>query len=590
MADETIADARQKKIHDNERMSTSEALLEQLLAEDVDTMFGIPGSAMMDVLDITPAAGIRYVNTRHEGNAAHMADGYSQALNGRKVPVLLAQNGPGVTNFVTGVKTAQHNHSPLIALTPRVSTSSVGTDAIQEADTLAIFEDCVGWQQRLEEPDRIAELTRTAFRECNAGMCPVQIDIPRNFLVQKETTVDILPPQRYRSTGVGIPPEPRLEEALDVLEAAQTPAIISGRGVRFAEAFDEVGELSTLLHAPVCNTWLNNDSFRRSHPHFAGNLGYGGSIAAMELVLEADVIVAVGTQLTNFGLTQTHGLDWFPEDADILQINVNPRHIARHKPVAVGLLGDAKRTTRELVDRMTDASTSYGAPDSRSDAIREAVAEWKRDLEERSTSDDTPIQPRRAIRDIWNALPDGTVVAMDGANTTIMCNAYLEFEEPGNFISPSKYAPVGFGFPAAIGAKIARPDDTVVGLAGDGGFGMSLPSLLTAIAEDVPVTGIVFNNAQWGSEKQNQNWWYEKRYVATDLPGEDFAAIAEAVGATGISVTAPGEVGPAVREAIGIDHPTVVDITIDGSESAMLEPSRRDKMASPLRHLDKYKQ
>jgi len=588
MAKRATAGRQAGIIHAETRMSTSEALLEQLAAEGVDQMFGIPGSAMMDILDITPLAGIEYITTRHEGNAAHMADGYSQALNGEKLPVLLAQNGPGVTNFVTGVKTADHNHTPLILLTPRASRGTYGREAIQEVDTMSVFESCVGWQQRLEDPNRIAELTRTAFREACTGMRPAQIDIPRDLLVQEEAEVDILPPEQYRVQNQSAAADESIEKALDILRDAETPGIITGRGVRFADAFDEVAELADRLNAPVGNTWFNNDSFRASHPHFAGNLGYGGSVAAMELLSDADVILGIGTQMTRFGLLATQGLAWFPEDADIIQIDANPYNIGKHKPVTIGLAGGAKQTTRALLDRMDDGA-SYGATSSRSEEIQTAVAEWKQDLEVQSQSDETPIQPRRAVRETTRAIPDGSVVAADAANTTIMCNAYLEFEEPGNFISPSKYGPVGFGYPAALGAQVARPDDQVVALCGDGGFGMSLPALLTAVQEDLPVTAVVFNNSQWGSEKQNQNVWYDKRYIATDLPGDDFAAIADAAGATGISVEDPGNVRSAVEEGLAVTGPSVVDITIDGSEDAMLAPSRQDKMDKPKRMLDKYK-
>ncbi|RBI58536.1 sulfoacetaldehyde acetyltransferase [halophilic archaeon] len=573
-------------IHENTRMTPSEAVLEQFAAEDTEVMFGIVGSAFMDFLDIMPEAGIQYLPVRHEQNAAHMADGYAQALQGERPGVCVAQNGPGVTNMVTGIKAAQLNHSPVIMLSPTATTGSIGTDGFQEADQMSIFEDCVDWQQRLENKSRIAEYIRTAHREALAENGPAQIDFPRDNLYG-EIDVDILQPHQYRQTNVGGADEDDIDEAVEMLAEADNPAIIAGLGTIYADAVDEVTELAEQLNAPVANSYLHNDSFPISHPLAVGALGYGGSKSAMRLLSDADCVIAVGSRLSGFGLLPQYGMDWFPEDADIIQIDKDSSQIGRTTTVELGLVGDAAKTVDSIAEKIDE---SFGASDSRVDEIKQDYLDWKDELEEMSVSDQTPIHPRRALLDVTRALPEGTIVSTDIGNTCSMANAYLEFDEPGNFLAAGTYGNCGFAYGAAIGAKVARPDAPSVAFVGDGAWGMqSMNEVMTCVREGINANAVVFNNMEWGAEKQNQYWFYNERFVGTDLPeNPNFAELARDMGAHGVRIEDPDEITSAIEEMLETDQPSVIEIMQDGTE--LLEPFRRDALDDPERVLEKYRQ
>lgn len=573
-------------IHEDTTMTPSEAILEQFVAEDTEVMFGIVGSAFMDFLDIMPEAGIEYLPVRHEQNAAHMADGYSQALRGAKPGVCVAQNGPGVTNMVTGIKAAQLNHSPVILLSPTATTGSIGTDGFQEADQMSILEDCVEWQQRLEDKSRIAEYVRTAHRESLTKMGPSMIDFPRDHLYG-EVEVDVLSPSQYRQTEFGSASTSEIDKAAEMIEAAEKPVVMAGLGSIYSGAEQQVADLAESLNAPVANSYLHNDSFPINHPLAVGALGYGGSKSAMRLFSEADCVLAVGSRLSGFGLLPQYGMDWFPYDADVIQIDVDPSQIGRTTDVEIGLIGDAAKTVEALNDAL---STDAGAPQSRVDHVREDYREWKEELREMSQSSRSPIHPRRALWDVVEALPRGTMVSTDIGNTCSMANAYLEFEEPGNFLAAGTFGNCGFAYGAAIGAKVARPEAESVAFVGDGAWGMqSMNEVMTAVRENINANAIVFNNMEWGAEKQNQYWFYQERFVGTDLPeNPNFAEIGRDMGGHGVRVESPDEIGSAIDEMLKTEKPSVIEIMQDGTE--LLEPFRRDALDEPERVLEKYRQ
>lgn len=584
--EEPAEDDSMDHIHKATTMTPSEALLEQFAAEDTEVMFGIVGSAFMDILDIAPQAGIDYVHVRHEQNAAHMADGYAQALEGKKPGLCVAQNGPGVTNMVTGIKAAQLNHSPVIMLSPTATTGSIGTDTFQEANQMSIFEDCVDYQQRLENPSRIAEYVRTAHREALSEKGPAQLDFPRDLLYA-DIEVDILPPNAYRQTEIGGAADSAVETATEMVDEADNPVIMAGLGAIYSEAQDEIADLAETLNAPVANSYLHNDSFPISHPLAVGALGYGGSKSAMKLFSEADCLIAVGSRLSEFGLLKQYGMDWFPEDADIIQIDVDSSQIGRTTDVELGLVGDAGETVRELNEQITD---SAGAPDERVEEIKQEYSEWRDELEEMSMVEGTPIHPRRVCWEVAEALPKGTMISTDIGNTCSMVNAYLEFEDPGNFLAAGTYGNCGFAFGAAIGAKVARPDDDAVALVGDGAWQMqSMNEIMTCVREGINANAVVFNNEEWGAEKQNQYWFYNERFLGTDLPeNPNFAELAKDMGGHGIRVEDAEEIQPAIEEMLNSDTACVVEIMQDGEE--LLEPFRRDALDDPERTLPKYRQ
>jgi sulfoacetaldehyde acetyltransferase len=566
------------------RMGPSEALVEQLRAEGVTEVFGIVGSAFMDALDLFPAAGIRFIPVRHEQSAAHMADAFAR-LTGRP-GVAIGQNGPGITNMVTSVAAAYLAHSPIVVITPGVTTASVGLDGFQETDQLAIFRAITRHQFQVNRPDRMAEAVRTAFRIALAERGPVQIDIPRDHFFG-EVDVEILSPDRYRSDRRG-PGDPELvERAARLLADARFPVIIAGMGVVDSGAVAETERLAERLGAPVVTSYLHNDAFPASHPLSAGPIGYCGSKAAMRLLAEADVVLALGTRLSAFGTLPQYGIDYFPTSAAIIQVDIDPRQLGRVKPIRVGIIGDARQTAGALLERLAKLPAPDGAAARREEVARQRAG-WQAELEALSSSTASPISPRRALAELAAAMTEETIVSTDIGNIASVANSYLRFEQPRRFLPALSFGNCGFAYPAALGAQVARPEAPVVALVGDGAWGMSLHETMTAVEQELPVVAVVFNNGQWGAEKKNQVDYYDSRFVGTPIRTPDFAAVARAMGAEGIRLADPAEVRQALRAALASRRPTVLELMVDPGELA--EPFRRDALRRPVRYLERYRQ
>jgi sulfoacetaldehyde acetyltransferase len=568
-------------------MTPSEALVETLRAEGVDWIPGIVGSAFMDALDLFPSAGIRFLPVRHEQTAGHMADAFAR-VSGRP-GVCIGQNGPGVTNMVTSIAAAFLAHSPVVVITPSVTTGARDLAGFQEVDQMSIFRSITKYQIQLSRPDRMAEAIRTAFRVAIAERGPVQVDIPRD-LFYGEFETEILAPHQYRTDKRGPGDPALLDEAAELLDQAEFPVLLAGMGVVESEAQREVSELAERLHAPVVTSYLHNDAFPSTHHLAVGPIGYQGSKAAMRLLSQADVVLAIGTRLSIFGTLPQYGLDYFPRDARLVQIDINHRHIGQVWPVEIGIIGDARSAAHAINDRLAAKSRAERGP-GRREIIEEAKQSWLRELGETSSGNSQPISPRRALRDLADALPSDAIVTTDIGNVCSMANAYLQFGEPRKFIAALAFGNCGFAYPAALGAKVARPDCPTLAIVGDGAWGMGLAEVMTAIEEELPVTAIVMNNGQWGAEKRNQIDYYDSRFVGTEIGNGkeyDFAEIAHAMGAVGMRVVDPGELKDAYASAMALERPVVMDVRLDPEELA--EPFRRDALRVPTRLLEKYQQ
>ena len=569
-------------------ITPSEAIVETLRAEGVTMIAGIVGSAYMDMLDLLPAADIRFVSVRHEQTAAHIADGFAR-VSGRP-GVCIGQNGPGITNMVTSVAAAYHAHTPMIVITPSATTGSVGLDGFQEIEQLSIFRSITKAQFRVPRPDRVAETFRAAFRAATSELGPVQVDIPRDYFYG-ESDEAILAPSRYRATTRRPPATADVQRAARLLAEARRPIILSGFGVVESDAQASVARLAEALVAPVANTYLHNDSFPSRHPLAVGPIGYMGSKAAMKLLSESDVVLMLGSRINVFSTVPQYGLDFFPASASIIQVDIDARQIGRSRPVAMGITADARLTAEALLDAIGQIRGSDDVEAAaRASAVEEQRAAWERELEDLSTSDSQPIHPRRALRDLAQAMPEDAIVATDIGNVCSTANAYLRFEEPRQFLAAMTFGNCGYAYPAALGAQLAAPDRPVVAFVGDGAWGMSLHETMTAVEEGLPVVAAVFNNGQWGAEKRNQIDFYGSRFVATDIGrtigGFNFCAIAQAMGAVGVRVEKPDEVGPALRDSLSSRRPTVLEIMVDAAELA--EPFRRDALRKPMRRLERY--
>ncbi|PMG98129.1 sulfoacetaldehyde acetyltransferase [Vibrio lentus] len=585
-------------------MTPSEAFVETMVANDVTDMFGIMGSAFMDAMDIFAPAGIRLVPVVHEQGAAHMADGYSR-VSGRH-GVVIGQNGPGISNCVTAIAAAFWAHSPVVIVTPETGTKTMGLGGFQECNQLPMFQEFTKYQGHVTHPDRMAEYTGRCFDRAMSEMGPTQLNIPRDYFYG-ETQTEIPKPARLDRGPGG---EKSLNEAADLIAEAKFPVIISGGGVVMADAVQECAALAERLGAPVVNSYLHNDSFPASHPLWCGPLGYQGSKAAMKLMAQADVVIALGTRLGPFGTLPQHGMDYWPKNAKIIQIDADNKMLGLVKKISVGICGDAKAAAVALSERLEGrALLCDDNKGARQDTVATEKAQWEKELDEwtherdsfsldmiEENSHETPfsggeyLHPRQVLRELEKAMPEDVMVSTDIGNINSVANSYLRFEKPRSFFAAMSFGNCGYAFPTIIGAKAAAPHRPAISYAGDGAWGMSLMETMTCVRHNIPVTAVVFHNRQWGAEKKNQVDFYNRRFVAGELENQSFAEIARAMGAEGITVDKLEDVGPTLQKAIDMQmnegKTTIIEIMCT---QELGDPFRRDALSTPVRFLDKYK-
>ncbi len=575
-------------------MGPSEALVETLAANGVTHVFGIVGSAFMDALDLFPAAGIRFVPVAHEQGAIHMADGYARA-SGRH-GVCIAQNGPGVTNFVTGVAAAFWAHSPVVFITPETGSMSMGLGGFQETEQLPIFSKITKYQGHVNNPKRMAEIAARCFDRAMLDLGPTQLNIPRDYFYG-EIDVTIANPMRVRP-GPG--DSASLDAAAEILAAARFPVILAGGGVIMADATGETIALAELLGAPVCSSYLHNDSFPASHALAVGPLGNQGSKAAMKLIAQADVVLALGTRLGPFGTLPQHGLDYWPKQAKIIQIDSDPRMLGLVKAISVGIQGDARAAAAALIGRLKGRQLAASA--NRAERAAHIAAEksaWSGELDSWTHERDpysmevarnsAYMHPRQALRELEKALPAHAMVSTDIGNICSVANSYLRFEQPRSMFAAMSFGNCGYAFPVICGAKLAAPERPAFAYVGDGAWGISLNELLTCAREKIGVTVIVFNNQQWGAEKKNHVDFYSRRYQGVNLENPSWSAVAKAFGCEGVTVQRLSEVGPALRAAARAQtegKATVLELMVT---QELGDPFRRDALLKPVRFLEKYK-
>lgn len=564
-------------------MTSSEAFTETLVSNGTRNVFGIVGSAFMDALDIFPGAGIRFISVQHEQNAVHMADGYSRVTN--NPGVCIAQNGPGITNFVTGVAAAFWAHSPVVVITPETGSLTNGLGGFQEMNQLATFSEITKYQAHVTSPKRMAELTNRCFHYAQLERGPTQLNIPRDMFYGDLQTKIPAPVSVERSAGG---PQ-SLSEAAALLRAAKSPVIISGGGVVMADGVDQVVKLAETLQVPVCSTYLHNDSFPWDHPLYMGPLGYQGSKAAMNTISEADVVLALGTRLGPFGALPQYGFDYWPKSAKIIQVDINARKLGLTNQVDVPILGDAAQCASALTSLLHAELPSYVAEsEARLAGPAREKKEWEAELDRLSV---TPggqevMEPRHALRELEKNLPENAMVSTDIGNICSVSNSYLRFNKPRSFFAAMAFGNCGYAFPAAMGAKVGAPERPAIAYVGDGAWGMSLNEMLTCVRENIPVIAVVFNNSQWGAEKKNQVDFYDDRFIGTNLDNPSFADISQAMGGEGIKVTRPEEIGPALKTLLDTNRPGVLEIVVSRT---LADPFRRDALSKPIRHLEKYK-
>lgn len=575
------------------KMTTEEAFVKVLQRHGIEHAFGIIGSAFMPISDIFPKAGITFWDCAHEGSGGMMADGYTRASG--KMSMMIAQNGPGITNFVTAVKTAYWNHTPLLLVTPQAANKTIGQGGFQEVEQMKLFEDMVAYQEEVRDPTRVAEVLNRVILNAKRASAPAQINMPRDFWTQ---VIDIELPEvvEFERPSGG---DTAIQQAADLLSNAKNPVILNGAGVVLAGAIPASMSLAERLTAPVCVGYQHNDAFPGSHPLFAGPLGYNGSKAAMELISDADVVLCLGTRLNPFSTLPGYGIDYWPKTAKIIQVDINPDRIGLTKKVSVGIVGDAKKVAEGILERLSDTAGDEGREDRKAH-IAKTKSTWAQQLSSMDHEQDDPgttwneraraakpdwMSPRMAWRAIQSALPKEAIISSDIGNNCAIGNAYPTFEDGRKYLAPGLFGPCGYGLPSIVGAKIGCPDVPVVGFSGDGAFGIAVTELTAIGRPEWPaITQIVFRNYQWGAEKRNSTLWYDDNFVGTELDeGVSYAAIAQACGLKGVVARTMDELRDALNTAIKDQMENGKTTLIEAMINQELgEPFRRDAMKAPV--------
>ena len=574
------------------KMTTEEAFIKVLQMHGIEHAFGIIGSAFMPISDLFPKAGITFWDVAHETNGGLIADGYTRSTG--KISMVIAQNGPGITGLVTPIKTAYWNHTPLLLVTPQAANKTMGQGGFQEVEQMNLFKDMVCYQEEVRDPSRMAEVLNRVIEKAIRGSAPAQINVPRDYWTQ---VVDIeLPPiVRFERQGGG---KDAIDRAAKMLSNAKFPVILSGAGVVIGNAIEECKKLAEKLDAPVCNGYQHNDSFPGSHPLAVGPLGYNGSKAAMQLISKADVVLALGTRLNPFSTLPGYGIDYWPKNANIIQVDMNPDRIGLTKKVTVGIAGDAKQVAKQILDKLSSSAGNTGRED-RKNLIHQTKSAWLQTLTSLDHEEDDPgtvwnkearerdsdrMSPRQAWRAIQSAMPEDVIMSSDIGNNCAIGNAYPTFEKPRKYLAPGLFGPCGYGFPSILGAKIGCPNTPVIGFAGDGAFGISMNEMSSCAREEWPaITMVIFRNYQWGAEKRNSILWFDDNFVGTELDPElSYAKVANACGLKGVTVKTMEETTKAIKQSCedqkkGIT--TFIEVILN---QELGEPFRRDAMKKPV--------
>jgi len=574
------------------KMTTEEAFVKVLQMHGIEHSFGIIGSAFMPISDLFPKAGITFWDVAHESNGGLIADGYTRSTG--KISMCIAQNGPGITGLVTPIKTAYWNHTPMLLVTPQAANKTIGQGGFQEVEQMNLFKDMVCYQEEVRDPSRMAEVLNRVIEKAIRGSAPAQINVPRDYWTQ---VVDIELPSIIRMEGQsgGID---AIKKAADLLSNAKFPVILSGAGVILGDAIDDCKNIAEKLDAPVACGYQHNDSFPGQHPLAVGPLGYNGSKAAMEIISKADVVLALGTRLNPFSTLPGYGIDYWPKQASIIQVDMNSDRIGLAKKISVGICGDAKLVAQQILKQLSSTAGDSGR-EERKALVHQTKSAWLQTLTSLDHEEDDEgttwnkdsrerdpdrMSPRMAWRAIQAGLPEDAIISSDIGNNCAIGNAYPTFEKGRKYLAPGLFGPCGYGFPSVLGAKIGCPDTPVIGFSGDGAFGISMSEMTSCNREEWPnITMVIFRNYQWGAEKRNTTLWYDNNFIGTELdPKLSYAKIAEACGFKGVKVVTQAELTEALKTSCveqmnGIT--TFIEVILN---QELGEPFRRDAMKAPV--------
>ena len=542
-------------------LSGGQAAIESLKVENTRHVFGLIGSATMEMFDaLYDAPDINFIGIRDERTGTHMADGYARA-SGRPGVILAGQNGPGATNLVTGLSQAKAAFSPVVSIAGSLSSGHVYRDAFQEVDQQSLFTPITKKTWTVTQTDRLPEMFREAFRVAmTPRRGPVQLNIPRDILAQTADFPPFQSPSDYRTYSPPWAPDDDIDKAARMLREAQRPVIVIGGGIKNSGGQTEVLQLAETLNAPIATAPGHGDAIPFGHPLNAGQMGPRGNPVASRLVKEADVILALGTRL---GFNSTfYSYDNINHAASIIHVELEPTAIGRYFPVTMGIWAEAASTAL----RLTKAIEHFDLHTSAAQWTEQYKRERAAYLEKREATADTethPIQPSGLFKALRQALPKDAAITLDAGTLCLQATDALHYWEPPCLFTPLDFGLVGFSFACGLGVKTAKPNRPVVSLMGDGGFGMTLSELSTAVQHNINTVTIVMNNQCWGAEKAYQKDFFGERYIGADILSPPFDKIAELYGAAGFKVERVSEVADAVSAALACDKPAVIDVSVD---------------------------
>lgn len=554
-----------------QKLSGGQAAVEALKVENVEHAFGLIGSATMEMFDaLYDAPEINFIGVHDERTGTHMADGYARAT-GKAGVILAGQNGPGATNLVTGLGQAAAAFSPVVSIAGSLSTGHVYRDAFQEVDQQALFTPVTKKTWTATQVDRVPEMFREAFRVAmTPRRGPVQLNLPRDVLSATTDFPAFQDPAAYRSQHVPAGAADAIQQAADLLRGAARPVIVAGGGIKNTVGHAEALELAEALNAPIVTAPGHGDAIPFGHPLNAGQMGPRGNPVASRLAKEADVILALGTRL---GFNSTfYSYDNINEQAAIIQIELEPTAIGRYFPVAVGIWADAPTAARQLRDAVANRE-KRAEVEAWTEQFATERAAYLTNRDKDAATDAHPIQPSGLFKVLRDVLPRDAAITLDAGTLCLQATDALNYWEPPSLFTPLDFGLVGFSFACGLGIKLGRPERPVVSLMGDGGFGMTIAELSTAVDHGINTVTVVMNNKCWGAEKAYQRDFFGERYIGADVSSPPFDKAAELYGATGLRVERIGEVGEAVEAALQCGKPAVVDVAVD---PAALYSFRRD--------------
>ncbi len=536
------------------KMKGAQILVEALKREGVKHLFGYPGGAVLPTFDVLYDSDIDFILTRHEQGAAHAADGYARASG--RVGVCIATSGPGATNLVTGIATAYMDSVPVVAITGQVKTSLIGNDAFQEADVTGITRPITKQNYLVKDAKELARVIKEAFYIASTGRPgPVLVDLPVDVQLQE---VEFEWPEKVSLPGYKpeVRPNPaQIKQAAIAIAESRRPVLYVGGGVVISGASQQVRELAEKCQIPVTTTLMALGAFPTRHPLSLGMLGMHGTGYANHAVMDADLIIAVGAR---FDDRVTGRLDTFAPYAKVVHIDIDPSSISKNIPVDIAVIGDAKEVLKELIEIVEKPDTEQWLS---------RIEEWKREFPLTYKDDPNSIKPQYVVQKLSELTNGEAIISTEVGQNQMWAAQYYEYNYPRQFISSGGLGTMGFGLPAAIGAKVGAPDRVVIDIAGDGSIQMNVQELMTAVERNIDVKVVILNNNFLGMVRQWQELFYNRRYSATPIKGPDFVKLAEAYGAKGIRVVRKEDVVPSLKEALDTPGVVLVDIAVEPEEN-----------------------